>query len=587
MVAETENRKHAVIMFADVAGYSRLVGLDETGTYARLKALRLGILEPLIRAYGGRIIQLTGDGVFVEIVNALDAAECAIAIQRSIGEQNIDLPESDRLMMRIGLHAGDVLLDEDNVFGDTVNIAARLEKVAEPGGICLSAEIYEEIVSSIGEVFEDGGTPPLKNIIRPVRVWLWPPSGRRGPWSPLPLPDKPSIAVLPFANFTGKPEDEWLADGIVEDLTTALGRLDWLFVVARTSAFAFKGQSPDVREAARRLGVRYVLEGSVRRAGSQVRVTGQLIDASTGSHLWAGRFDGNPRDAFDLQDQITESVAAAIEPELLNAEIAKARFVRPEDMAAHDYYLRALGLMTAAFADVRDSRFDEARALLKEAIGRDPNYAPALALAAHFEVMAGLFGRDSDSHDDPLELAERAFRADRNDPVVLAHYAFVLATIKSGTADLERATAIADRAIALNQNSPFIWSFSGEIRMYLGDHETAIDHLHRSMRLNPLDNRTIWNSTFLSFAHFFMRRPAEALKWAERAALTNHNPVTLRALAIARVESGQVAAARTAIETLLELQPNSCLSRSSKASYNRPQDLDYYIEALRKAGLPE
>lgn len=578
-------RRFAAILAADVVGYSRLMGEDEAGTHARVKAMRLDVLEPLIRAHSGRIVRLVGDGSLVEFSSTVDAAQCALAVQRTIAEGCLDVSAEQQFRLRIGIHAGEVIVDEDDIFGDAVNIAARLEQISESGGICLSARVHNEVFGEIDDVFEDGGTPFLKNIAKPVSVWFWPPTGRHGVWSSLPLPDKPSIAVMPFASLSDDATDECFVDGMVDDLTTALAQMSWLFVVARSSAFVFKGQNVDVREAASRLGVRYVLEGSVRRGSQRVRITAQLIDASSGAHIWADQFDGKSEDVLDLQDQITASVVAAIEPNLLRAEIENARRMRPEDMAAYHYYLRALGLQTVTAADVEDDRFDEARDLLAKAIDLDSKFAPALALAAYFEAQAELFGRSS-SAENALELAERAIRADPNDPIVLGYYGFVM-TISSEPDAIERAAAVVDRALALNQNSPLIWSFSGEVRMYLGDHKTAIDHIRRSMRLNPLDTRTIWNATFLAYAHFFMRQPNEAVKWAERAVLTCRNPVTYRVLAIAHAAAGHLDTAHAAIQTLLKLQPNSSLSRSKGSAYKRSEDLDLYIEALRKAGLPE
>lgn len=582
------DRKNTTILFADVVGYSRLTARDEIATHTNLKTLQYNIIQPLLRAYGGRIVRLIGDGALADFWCNEAAVECAIAVQRSIEERNQDAEEDKRLLLRIGIHTGSVIVDKSEIFGDNVNIAARLQEVAEPGGICISAQVHKDAHSKVDEFFEFSGTPSLKNIDSPVEVYIWPPTGRRGQFSALPLPDKPSIAVLPFVNFSRDEQDDWLIDGFVEDLTTALAQINWIFVVARTSAFVWKEQSIDVRDAGRKLGVGYIVEGSIRRRGKAARIAAQLINVASGTHIWADQYDIKRSDAFEIEDRITESIIGSIEPTVLSSEIARAKCVRHENLTAHQCYLRAAGLMTSAFANVRNNRFDEARDLLAMAIEHDPIHAPALALAAHFETMAGLFGREKGTGDnDPMNLAQRAIQADPSDPIVLAHYGFVLATFGPEPDDVDRAVVAIDSAIARHSNSPFIWSFSGEIRMYYGDHKTAVDHLHKSMRLNPLDNRTIWNTTFLAFAHFFLRESSEALKWAERAALTNCNPVTYRVLAITRADVGDKQGSQAAIDALLELDPRSSVGRSKGASYKRPQDLELYVDGLRKAGLPD
>jgi len=581
-------RRLAAILAGDIAGYSRLTAVDEAGTHHRVKTLRRDVITPIVQAHEGRIVRFVGDGALVEFASVVGATECAMQIQHRLAELARDQASDQQLLLRLGIHLGEVIADEEDIFGDGVNIAARLEQLAEPGGLCISDRVYEEVSNKVEATFEPGGRPPLKNIAKPVDVYFWTPRPGPSPLMAPPLPDKPSLAVMPFDNLSGNPEDDHLADGLVEDLTTALGRLNWLFVVARTSTFVFKGRRIDIRAAATQLGVRYVLEGSVRRAGERVRVTGQLIDAATGTHCWAHRFDGRLEDIFELQDEITALVVAAIEPSILRVEIEKARATRPEDLRAHHFYHRALDLMGVAFANALDERFDLARGYLARAIELDPNYAPALALAAFFETKALLFGQYSDraaTEERALELGERAIRADPVDPMALGCYAFVLATMSE---DLDRAAALVDRALAVSQNSPLIWSLSGEVRMYLGDHDTAIEHFQRAIRLNPLvDTWANWITTFMAFALFFKRRTEEALQCAEKAALTNRNPVTYRILAATRAEAGRIEAAHEAIQELLRLQPNSCLRRSRQSSYRRPEDLERYVEALRKAGLPE
>ena len=336
MAEQRVERRLAAILAGDVAGYSRLMGADEEGTLLRLNAHRREFLEPKIADHRGRIVKRTGDGVLIEFASAVDATRCAIEIQRGMVERNASVPQDKRIELRIGIHVGDVIIEDSDIFGDGVNIAARLEGIAQPGGICISDDAYRQVRGKLDANFQDAGERELKNIARPVRVYQLQQPGRAMEAPILALPDKPSIAVLPFQNLSGDLEQEYFADGIVEELITGLSRLRWLFVTSRTSSFQFKGQQFDVREIAKRLNVRYVLEGSVRKAGTRIRITGQLIDAATGAHIWAERYDGAMDDVFDLQDKITSNVVSAIEPSVRAAEIERATRKRPENLDAYD-----------------------------------------------------------------------------------------------------------------------------------------------------------------------------------------------------------------------------------------------------------
>ncbi len=372
-------RKLAAIFAADIAGYSRLMELDEAGTLARLKARR-EIMDRLIAAHRGRIFNTAGDSVVADFASAVDAVQCAVAVQEALGNEDAGMAESEAMRFRIGIHVGDVIVEGTNLFGDAVNIAARLEAVAEPGGICVSATVRDQIGSKLPVGFIDLGEQQVKNIVQPVRVYRvqGKPTATEGATvaPPLPLPDKPSIAVLPFANMSGDPEQEYFADGMVEEIITALSRIRWLFVLARNSSFTYKGQPVDVKQVGRELGVRYVLEGSVRKGGNRVRITAQLIEAEAGAHLWADRFDGSLEDVFELQDQVATSVAGFIEPALQAAETALAAN-RPTTLSAYDAYLRAYAIVFASAKQI-----PQALTLLEEAIARDPNYGLALAWAA-------------------------------------------------------------------------------------------------------------------------------------------------------------------------------------------------------------
>src|SRR6516165_4380366 len=368
-------RRLAAILAADVAGYSRLMGADEEGTLERLKALRRELLDPKIAEHKGRIVKTTGDGLLVEFASVVDAVRCAVAVQRAMPERNTGVTADERIELRIGINLGDVIVEGDDLYGDGVNIAARIEALADPGGVFVSNTVHDQVRDRLPYVFEDLGEQQVKNIARPVRVYrVGDVRGAESAPAPAPpapaLPDKPSIAVLPFANMSGDPEQEYFADGMVEEIITALSRIRWLFVIARNSSFTYKGQSVDVKQVGRELGVRYVLEGSVRKAGGRVRITAQLIDAISETHLWADRFDGSLEDVFELQDRVASSVAGVIEPALQAAETARLANRSTNDVTAYEVYFSSA------------AQTPEALRLLEQAIGRDPNYGPALALAA-------------------------------------------------------------------------------------------------------------------------------------------------------------------------------------------------------------
>src|SRR6202521_2781761 len=372
-------RRLAAILAADVAGYSRLMGADEEGTHERLKAHRRALVDPKITEHRGRIVKTTGDGMLVEFASVVDAVRCAVEVQRGMAERNAEVPQEQRIEFRIGINVGDIILDGGDIFGDGVNVAARLEGLAEPGGICLSGDAQRQVRGKLDVVFEDAGEQRLKNIAWPVRVFRVRPAGAAANARPaLALPDKPSIAVLPFQNLSGDPEQEYFADGMVEDIITALSRFRNLFVISRNSSFTYKGHAVDVKQVGRELGVRYVLEGSVRKAANRVRITAQLIDAATGAHLWADRFDGGLEDIFSLQDQVTASVVGAIAPKLEQAEIERAKRKPTESLDAYDYYLRGIASVNLGTRDANA----EALRLFYRASELDPDFATAYGMAA-------------------------------------------------------------------------------------------------------------------------------------------------------------------------------------------------------------
>ena len=462
-------RRLAAILAADVAGYSRLMGADEEGTLERLKALRRELLDPKIAEHRGRIVKTTGDGLLVEFASVVDAVRCAVAVQQAMPERNTGVAADSRIELRIGINLGDVIVEGDDLYGDGVNIAARIEALADAGGVFVSNTVHDQVRDRLPFVFEDLGEQQVKNIARPVRVYRvrdachCQRAAASVPTPALPLPDKPSIAVLPFQNMSGDPEQEYFADGMVEEIITALSRIRWLFVIARNSSFTYKGQAVDVKQVGRELGVRYVLEGSVRKAGNRVRITGQLIDAVTGAHLWADRFDGSLEDVFELQDKVASSVAGVIEPALQAAETARSAGRPTNDLTAYDLYLRAYAMVLSSARQV-----PEALRLMEQAIARDPRYGPALAWAAFCCHRLLLDGRSEDPEADRrkgVDFARRALEVAGDDPGILANAAQALAYFGE---DIGAMMALVDRALALNPNFARGWHISGILRLMGG-----------------------------------------------------------------------------------------------------------------------
>jgi TolB-like protein/class 3 adenylate cyclase len=475
----TTTRRLAAILATDVAGYSRLMGADEEGTHERLQAHLGELVNPKVGEHRGRIVKNTGDGFLAEFASVVDAVRCAVEIQRRMSEREPDVPEERQIKFRIGINVGDVIVEEHDIFGDGVNVASRLEALAEPGGICVSRMVRDNVRDKLDVAFDDLGQQQVKNIARPVRAYRV-----RDPAAPvrerlaapppaLPLPDKPSIAVLPFANVNGDPEQEYFADGMVEEIITALSRIRWLFVIARNSTFTYKAQAVGVKQFGRELGVRYVLEGSMR-------ITGQLIDAETGAHLWAERFDGSLEDVFDLQDRIAISVAEIIEPALQAAETARSAGRPTDDLTAYDLYLRAYAMFLSSARQI-----PEALRLLERAIERDPLFGPALAWAAVCCVRLLSDDRSEDRKADALKgvnFARRALEVAGNDPGILANAAFALAFLGE---DIGAMMALADRALTLNPNFARGRNISGCLRLHAGQLDIAIEHLETSLRLSP------------------------------------------------------------------------------------------------------
>jgi adenylate cyclase len=572
-------RRLAAILAADVAGYSRLIEVDEEGTLSRLKSLRAEVIDPKFGDHRGRIVKTTGDGLLVEFASVVDALRCAAEMQTALAKTNAPLPPDRRIEFRVGINVGDVVVEDDDIFGDGVNVAARLEGLAEPGGICVSARVQEDAAGRLDLTFEDMGDQALKNIGRPVRAYrvlTAASSASTRVSAALPLPDKPSIAVLPFANLSGDPEQEYFADGMVEEIITALSRIRWLFVIARNSSFTYKGRPVDVKEVGRELGVRYVLEGSVRKAGTQVRITGQLIDALTGTHLWAGRFDGSLEDVFELQDRVAISVAGVIEPALQAAEMRRSAARPTTDLSAYDLYLRAL----AIFFPITRERIVEALGLLEQAIAIDRHYGPALAWAAgcHLQlVINGWVEEPGTSRRKGSDLAPQALQVAQNDPGILAVAALVLAHLGE---DIGAMIGLVDRALALNPSYARGWNLSGVLRVFAGQHDRAIEHVETSLRLSPRE-RMDPTQSLMGLAYFFKRQFEEAAAKLLLAIQDDPGfPVTYRTLAACYAHMGRLDEARAIVARLRALTP---VVVPSDVPFRNPADRELYLSGLRLA----
>jgi adenylate cyclase len=584
----TETRKLAAILAADVVGYSKLAAADEERTLARLRALRSDLIDPTIALHHGRVVKRMGDGVLIEFRSVVDAVRCAIEVQNGMVERNAGLPPDRRIEFRVGIHLGDVVEESDgDLMGDGVNIAARLEGICAPNGICLSEDAYRQIKARLDLSVIDLGSQQLKNLAEPVRVYQLSPlvevAAKSAP--ALTPPDKPSIAVLPFQNMSGDPEQEYFADGIVEDIITALSRFSWLLVVARNSTFTYKHKTVDVKQIGRELGVRYVLEGSVRKAANRVRITGQLIHASSGAHLWADRFDGTLEEIFDLQDRVTASVIGAIEPRLRFAEIDHAQTKPTDSLDAYDLYLRALPNFHALTQDGNEQALN----LLHQALRLDPGYALAAAMAAWCHGYRRAQGWAVDlkkEAQEALQLAQAALDADSYDAEVLHMSGFTLAYVGG---ENETGALLLGRSLSINPNSALAWSASGHIKGWLGEPEVAIEHFTRAIRLSPFDPML---STFyggIAMAHFVAKRYASAVEWADKAVRIGPKfQPAYRWLAAGLAKMNATEQARTVIQRAMALDCRVTLTELRKRLPSFSSSLlEDYLDGLRKAGIPE
>jgi len=578
-------RRLAAILAADVVGYSRLMRADEEGTLSALKALRAEVIDPAVAEHKGRVVKLMGDGMLAEFASVVDAVRAAVAMQQALAAHNSGLPDDRRMAFRVGINLGDVVIDGDDIYGDGVNVAARLEGLAETGGICVSNNVHEEVRDRLDHRFEDMGEQEVKNIDRPVRVWRWidgAPSAAAP--LPLPLPDKPSLAVLPFANMSGDPEQEFFADGIAEDIITGLSRFRQLFVIARNSSFTYKDTAVDIREVGRQLGIRYVLEGSVRRAGNRVRVTAQLIEAETGSHLWAERFDRELADIFAVQDEITETIVGALQPEIGDAEWERARRKPPESLDAWALYHQGIHHL------YRYSRADneEARRLFRQAAEQDDQFAAAHTMRAYACFMA-VFDAFTDYPVDRLaesfEVAQKAVRLDAKD--AMAHA--ILGRVQSMRHQHDLAIAECDQAIELNANLAQAQFGRGLALIFAGRPDEAVANLENAARLSPRDPNFYAVLLVFAWADLVRERYDAALEWARQAMAQPNCGVWGKAtLAIVLAHMDRDEEARQALDALLEEKPNMALSFIEETlPFSRAADREIFEDGLRRAGLAD
>jgi len=591
VASERLERRLAAVVAADVADYDRLMRLYDERTLTDLKNARRTLINPAVAAHRGRIVKTVGGEMLVEFPSAVDAAQCAIEVQHGMARQNAAVPQDARIEFRIGIHLGDVMIDENDIFGDGVNIAARLEKLAEPGGICVSDDAHRQIRGKVSAGFDDLGPQTLKNIAEPMRAWRIrigdeavsePAKVSALPGRPVAPPDMPSIAVLPFQNMSGDPEQEYFADGMVEEIITALSRFKSLFVIARNSTFTYKGKSVDIKQVGRELGVRYVLEGSVRRAGDRVRISGQLIEAASGIHIWADRFEGGLEDVFGLQDQVTTSVVGLIAPRLEQAEFERARHKPTEKLDSYDHYLRG-----AALLHQRSSLLD-AYELFKKAIELDPEYAAAHAMVAWTwmarQAVDGL-PLAAEDRAEAIRHARLAARLGAEDAFVLSRAGHVLTYLGH---EYDYGVSLVEQAVSLNPNLAIVWFSRGWVSLMCDETERAIESFERMIRLSPLDPLRISAWDGASHALFSLERYEEGCAAAMKAIQFNVNAHTLGALIINAVRAGRTAEAQQAVSRLLKIQPGFRTAHVAEAyPVRRAARRAEIAAALRDAGLPD
>jgi len=589
-MTERIQRRLAAIVSADVVGYSRLMGVDETGTLATLRAHRAEMIDPKIAEHGGRIVKTMGDGLLLEFPSVVDATQCMIEIQLGMAERNQGIDEDQRITFRVGINLGDIIIEGEDILGDGVNIAARLQEIAEPGGVSISRRVYEDVQERLDAKFDNAGEQSLKNIAKPVQVWRWSPAQTSTAIATetvtdevFPLPDKPSIAVLPFDNMSGDPEQDYFADGMAEDIITALSRSPWLFIIARNTTFTYKGEKVDVKRVAQELGVRYVLEGSVRKAGNRIRVTAQLIDGTTGGHVWSERYDGELADIFDLQDEITRNVVASIQTQVhLTASEPIKKSKRP-DLTVWELTMRGWQLLY----DFSPESFNTARPLLEKAVAHDPNSAEAhlvLALIHYHDAIMGFANDYQTTLNTANQLALRATRLD--DQNEYAHWA--LGISYSVLARHEESIAELERALELNPNCSVAYGSLGTALSMAGRVDEAIANQEIAIRSNPRDPSIFFRFTGIGLAHYLAGRYDAAIEWADKA--VRRMPIWYLGhflLAASHIQANRPVEAKAAVDRCREVLPDASVSQLDRLPLKDATDMERFRDSLRKAGLPE
>jgi adenylate cyclase len=586
MAEERVQRRLAAILAADVAGYSRLMGVDEEGTLSALKELRRELADPKIKEHRGRIVKTTGDGLLVEFASVVDAVRCAVEVQYEMAERNAGMPEEQRIQFRIGINLGDIIKDGRDIHGDGVNIAARLEALAEPGGICVNRVVRDQVRDKLDFAFEDAGEQRVKNIARPLRVYRIRPGRSAGDTmgaaqAPLALPDKPSVAVLPFTNMSGDAEQEFVSDGIAEDVITALSRYPSLFVIARNSSFTYKGRAVDVKQVGRELGVRYVLEGSVRKAGNRIRVTAQLVEAGTGNHVWADRYDRDLADIFAVQDEITEAVTISIAPAIADAELQRAVRKPPDSLDAWAAYQRGLWHLSEASPD--DNTI--AQKFFRQAIDLDPTFAGGYSGLALAQLQAaavyqklGLLEAQSSAE----ALARRAVALDGADAEARSCLGWAL----QARGELQGALSEIERALGMSPNLAVAHGQRGATLIFAGRPKEGLAAVQTSIRLDPRDPFSAIRLLHIACGLYFSREYEEAIEAAKQLIRSYPDfPMIYRWPAAALGQLGRTAEAKEALDKAVSLAPAAFdMYVRKRVPWFRPEDHAHLVEGLRKAG---
>src|SRR5438067_9079841 len=586
MASDQTKRKLAAILAADIAGYSRLMGTDEEGTLARLKLLRRELIDPKNKQHRGRIVKTTGDGILIEFPSVVDAVRCAIEVQQGMVERNADVPKEKRIEFRVGVNLGDVMIEGRDLYGDGVNIAARLEALAEPGGICISRTVLSHARDKVSFDVEDAGEQTLKNIARPVHVYrIIIPSQRPAMRKPevlaLALPDKPSVAVLPFTNMSGDPEQEFVSDGVAEDVITALSHYPSLFVIARNSSFTYKGRAVDVKQVGRELGVRYVLEGSVRKAGNRIRVTSQLLEAGTSNHVWAERYDRDLADIFSVQDELTQALTTALAPAIADAELRRAMRKPPESLDAWAAYQRGLWHLSKATPD------DDATAekFFKQAIDLDPAFAGGYSALALYQLQAAAIYQKRDLRNAQRSaeaLARRAVALDDADAEARSCLGWAL----QACGDAEGALAEIERALSMSPNLAIAHGHRGATLIFAGRQTEGHTALETCIRLDPRDPYLAVRLLHVACGLYFCGEYAASIEASKRLIRSYPDfPMVYRWSAAALGQLGRTTEASEALQKAVSRAPGAFdMYVRSRAPWFRPEDHDHLVNGLRKAG---